>query len=83
MSDFKGPGFLVWDPSQEDEAHALRVVAASDAEEAAELYAERDNNNGNYDGGEYELKVRCSDGTLVDVAVAVDWDPIFTARVKS
>lgn len=79
MSDARR--FVVWDPSDTDEDGGLVVETAEEEFEAAELYAQRDHDNGNYEGvGAYELRVRCPTGEVVDIVVDVDFDPVFSAR---
>lgn len=78
MREIKSKRFLVWQPSGQEEAHALEVDAAT-TEEAAEVWAGREWEPA--DGKEIALKVRDSEDVLHDVTVNVDDTPSFLGMV--
>lgn len=73
--------YKVWDPFQSSSFYADEIIA-EDPAEAGELFAENDHDNGNYEGGDYELKVMDPEGIVVDVTVSVDWTANFYGRVQ-
>lgn len=73
--------YKVWEPSNTSSEFAEEILADT-PEEAAEAYAESDYDNGNFEGGEYELKVMDPDGDVFDVDVVVDFYPSFYGYVQ-
>jgi hypothetical protein len=73
--------YRVWDKINSDEEHAEEVEANS-PEEAAERYAE-DDVDGNIDGiyvNGHVLRVRDPEGVLHEIAVTVEFDPVYYTR---
>jgi len=73
--------YRVWDKINSEEEHAGEVDADT-PEEAAEQYAE-DDVDGNIDGiyvNGHALCVRDPEGTLHEIDVVVEYDPVYSAR---
>lgn len=73
--------FVVWEPGCTDEQFGMVTDTVEDEFEAAEVYAQYDYDNGNYEAKQdgYDVRVRCPTGEVVDIEVTVDWSPEFHA----
>lgn len=79
--------FMVWDPDARDEEDATEIDN-EEPEWAAREAVEKWNNNGDFSGDPFpesglDVNVRAEDGSLYQVSVYVDYEPVFsTAKPK-
>jgi hypothetical protein len=81
----KAGNYLVWCPKLDESEDRVRPISASDAEEAAELWArDYDSSSAEYDivSGRDEpvVHVRAPDGTLTTWSLTGESEPVYIAR---